>query len=184
MDVGVHDDDELVKLGGDLMRGGQLRPLHVERAAYEIGGREGLVVGVGEEVALQRRVHDEGGDVPDGDERGEHGEERQDAVHAAAPHRPPLPACGERAGVRGRQARQRRRTKRLRAASSRDDPSPLPSPRKRGEGTRQSDAPPLTHRSYALRAAPAARAAPLRGTPASRECRACGRAGNRQSMTS
>jgi hypothetical protein len=74
-------EDELVELGGDLMRRGQLRPLHVERRADELWGRIVGASGVGEKVALQRRVHERGGDTPDREDGDNDGSDREDRFH-------------------------------------------------------------------------------------------------------
>ena len=62
-------EDELIEFGRHLMRRRQLRPLHVERRADEVLRRIVRPAGVGELVALQRRVHERRGEIPDRDQR-------------------------------------------------------------------------------------------------------------------
>ena len=75
-------EDELIEFRRDLMRRGQLRPLHIERRPNKVLGRIIGAPRVGELVALERRVHERRGDIPkrkDGDDDRGDGERGFDA---------------------------------------------------------------------------------------------------------
>ncbi len=76
-------EHEPAELGDDLMRPRQFRPLHVERIDDEILGRIVGAAGVGVDVALQRRVHQRRGDVPDRDDGEEDGRDGESGFHRA-----------------------------------------------------------------------------------------------------
>ena len=114
---------------------------------------------VGEEVALQRRVHPHRGDVPDREQR--ETATSGEAGSACPPSRmrdrlAPKPVGGQR------------------TFGSVDAPSPALAPRRSGRRVRS-----LTHHRNVPLAGRGGRDWPLREIPASRECRACARAGSR-----
>ena len=123
--------------------------------------------GVGELIALERRVHERGGDIPDGDDGEDDSREGHGRTSSTC-----LPSSGRAiARPEGRASFQDALSRvHLLPAGEGARPSLLLARRWReapDEGTREA-----THHRNGRRAGPGARGARSRGTPASRECRA------------